>query len=95
MLLQKLSPINKNRVIQVLHDWQNVGQQKGRFRDARLGKQVDPPLQATVEEVAIHMCQYDCGELEDPLHYVRCKNETASKIRDKLRKKVMRKLNHL
>ena len=35
-LLRRANPIKKNRLIQVMHDWQNVGRQKGKFRDAKI-----------------------------------------------------------
>ena len=95
MMLKKSSAIKKNRIIQVLHDWQNVGKQKGKFRNARLAKMADPPLQATVEEETIHLCPFECGETEDPLHYVRCQNKGAMESREKWRKQALGKLKKL
>ena len=94
-LLKKAHPIKKNRIVQVLHDWQNVGSQKGRFRDARLGSKVEPPLQPTVEEESTHKCPMECGETEDNLHYVKCQATSAIKARDKMRKNLLGRLRKL
>ena len=49
-LLRQAYPIKKNQLIQVMHDWQNVGRQKGKFRDARLMKISESTAQATIKE---------------------------------------------
>ena len=94
-LLRKASPIKKNRLIQVLHDWQNVGRQKGKFRDSRLGKMVEPPLQATMEEETIHLCPMGCGLQEDHLHHVRCSVPSMINKRKKLCKNAISRLTRL
>ena len=80
-MLKKVPPIKKNRIIQVLHDWQNVGKQKGKFRDSRIEKKVDPPLQPAAEETSTHKCPFGCGEVEDHLHYVKCQAPAAKEGR--------------
>ena len=94
-LLRRANPIKKNRHIQTMHDWKNVGHQKGLIRDARLNKQVDPPIQATVEETTIHMCPLGCGEMEDQFHFVKCQAPTAIVEREKFRKSVLDRLKRL
>ena len=94
-LIRKSNPIRKNRHIQVLHDWQNVGRQKGKLRDARLSKQVEPELQATVEEISIHLCPNGCGDVEGHLHYVKCQEASAIEAREKLRHSALARLKRL
>ena len=94
-LIRKANPIKKNRHIQVLHDWQNVGRQKGKLRDARLSKKVEPELQATVEEVSIHLCPNGCGEAEGHLHYVKCQRASAMEERERLRNTALARLKRL
>ena len=94
-MLKKATPIRRNRHSQVLHDWQNVGRQKGKIRDGRLAKNVEPELQATVEEQSIHLCPNDCGKTEDHLHYVKCQSKKPKEEREKLRKNVLMRLKRL
>ena len=94
-LIRKATPTKKNRIIQVLHDWQNVGKQKGKFRDSRLGKIVEPPLQPTVEEISAHKCPLGCGATEDHLHYVKCQAPKALHEREQLRKTMLGRLKKL
>lgn len=94
-LLRHASPIQKNRHIQTLHNWQNVGSQKGKIRDSRLGRDVQPPLQPTEEEKEIHLCPNGCGETEESMHYIRCQEKEMMKKRDLYRERAMNKLKKL
>ena len=94
-LLRRADPIKKNRIIQVMHDWQNIGRQKGKFRDARLLKKAEHPLQPTIEEKTIHLCPNGCGEVEDHLHYVKCADKAMVIERTKLRLDAIKRLKRL
>ena len=94
-LLKKSAPIKRKRIIQILHDWQNVGRQKGKIRDSRLQKNVDPPLQATTEEEVIHKCPMGCGKEEDHLHYVHCSSPLMVKKRAICRNHAISRLTRL
>ena len=94
-LLKKAPPTQKNRLVQILHDWQNVGKQKGKLRDSRLSKKADPPLQATTEEESIHKCPMGCGEEEGPLHYVCCTSPGVILKREQLWKNTITRLQRL
>ena len=94
-LIKRAGPIQKNRIIQVLHNWQNVGHQKGKFRDARLGREIDPPLQPTEDEKTIHLCPNGCGMTEKSMHYVHCQEDSSKNKRNELRKAAIRKMANL
>ena len=91
-LLRKTTPLQKNRLMQMMHNWQNVGAQKGKMRDSRLGKNLIPPPQLTMEETDIHLCPNGCGENEENMHYVRCQDDKFKKQRDSLRREMIVKL---
>ena len=91
-VLKKAGPIKKNKLIQVLHNWQNVGRQK-KFRDAKLDKDVTPAPMPTEEEKTIYMCPNGCGETEGNLHYVHYQDKTVIKKRGEVRERFNKKLH--
>ena len=48
--------IKRAKLIKLLHNWQNTGRQKGRFRDSRLKLDSEEPLAPTEEERHCHEC---------------------------------------
>ena len=94
-LLRRANPIKKNRLIQVMHDWQNVGRQKGKFRDSKIKSTERQQDNITTEEKTIHLCPVGCGEVEDHLHYVKCKAEPMIAARQKSRLNVLTRLKRL
>ena len=79
----------------MLHNWQNVGRQKGKFRDAKLDKDVIPAPMPTEEEKTIHLCPNGCGETEGNLHYVHCQEKSAIKKRGEARARFGNKLKKI
>ena len=94
-LLKSAGPNRRTRLVQLLHNWQNVGAQKGRFRDSRLRLDSDNPLNPTEEEVDCHKCQEGCDEVESNLHYLECPTTHSRERRLVGIKKVIQRLKKL
>ena len=74
--IRNAHPLKRIKLVQLLHNWQNTGQQKGKFRDARLGQATETPNMETEEEKICHLvCPEECGEHEEELHYLECPTE--------------------
>ena len=56
---------------------------------------MQPPLQATAEEESIHQCPFGCGQVEDHLHYVKCPRPERILEREKIRGKLVTRLQRL
>ena len=80
-MMMSATPLRRTRLVQLLNDWQNTGDQKGKFRDARLRLDSDDSKVATAEEEHCHLCPEDCKETEKPLHYLECPSPHAKKRR--------------
>ena len=87
--------IKRAKLIKLLHNWQNTGRQKGRFRDSRLKLDSEVPLAPTEEEKHCHECPEGCNEEETDLHYLNCPAPHAMKRRRECIKKVLRRLKIL
>ena len=94
MLKNASSPV-KAQLIKLLHNWQNTGRQKGKFRDSRLKLDSDEPLIPTEEEIHCHECPDGCNEEETDLHYLDCQAPHAKIRRKKCIQKVLRRLKNL
>ena len=94
-MLKSAGPNRRTRLVQLLHNWQNVGAQKGRFRDSRLRLDSDNPLNPTEEEVDCHKCQEGCDEVESNLHYLECPTTHSRERRLVGIKKVIQRLKKL
>ena len=93
-LLRKSTPLQKNKHMQTMHNWQNVGAQKGKIRDSRLKLESDLPLQPTEEEKDIHLCPNGCGVREDNMHYLRCQDSKMKLSRELARKRMLGKIKN-
>ena len=82
-------------LIKLLHNWQNTGRQKGKFRDARIKINSDDPLTPTEEETHCHKCPDGCNEEETDLHYLNCVALHAKRRRKVCIEKVLRRLKSL
>jgi hypothetical protein len=79
--LKSLSPILRCNAIQMLHDWQNTGYQKGQFYDSSQGDSG-----ATIGSAArtrLTECPMGCGQPELPFHFMTCKCDKMSEARRK------------
>ena len=94
-MLSSVGPNRRIRLIQLIHNWQNVGSQKGRFRDARLRLDSDNPMTPTEEEVHCHKCPEGCDEAESNLHYLECPATHTRKRRTLGIKRVLTRLKKL
>ena len=92
VMLRQARPIRRIKIVKLMHNWQNVGRQKGKIRDAKLKLETDNPLQPTKEEIDCHLCPGECGEEEGHLHYLSCQEKTAKTARRVLIRKVLTKL---
>ena len=80
-MMKSAGPNRRTRLVQLLHNWQNVGAQKGKFRDARLKLDSDNPLTPTEEEINCHKCPEGCDEAEKNLHYLECPKQHSRQRR--------------
>ena len=94
-MLRKATPLQQNRHIQTLHNWQNVGKQKGKMRDARLSIDTLPLMEPTEEEKVIHLCPLGCGETEENMYYIRCQEKETKINRTKARGRAITRLQKL
>ena len=82
--LKKAGILKRIKLLQLMHDWQNVGSQKRKFHEARdstTNSTLPPTTQTQRDE---EKCPAQCGELEGNLHYMKCKAETMRTERTKL-----------
>ena len=91
-MLRTANPMRRTRLIQMLHNWQNIGKQKGIFRDARIKQDKESTNEPTEEEKSCHLCPEGCGEEEKELHYLHCPDALSIKSRRTLIRKVLRRL---
>ena len=89
LLLKAKRPIENNRLIQLIHNWQNTGYQKGQFRDSKLDQDAYEP---TTAEKNDHLCPSGCGLSEGSLHYMTCEADTMVSHREKARGKALQKM---
>ena len=94
-MLRSAGSIKRTQLIKLLHNWQNTGTQKKRFRDSRLKLDSDSPLMPTVEEERCHECPDGCNEEESDLHYLCCPAPHAIARRRECIKKVLRRLKNI
>ena len=85
----------RTRLVQLMHNWQNVGSQKRKFRDARLKLNSDNPLNPTEEEVNCHKCPDGCEEEEISLHYLECPMPHAKQRRKRGIKNALHRMKNL
>jgi hypothetical protein len=94
-MLRKANPMRRITLIKMMHNWQNIGVQKGKIRDSRLRMQTDEPLTPTEEEKDCHLCQDGCGEVEGNLHYISCQAPNPLESRKKSIQSAIKKLKSL
>ena len=94
-MLKSSDPIRRVKIVKLMHNWQNTGQQKGRIRDARIKIDTETPEKPTAEEENCHLCPDGCGEVERELHYLHCGTERAKSARKGLIKKTLQSLRKL
>ena len=71
-------------MLQLMHDWQNVGAQKKKFNDARDNtKRSNKPAITQIQRDE-EQCPAQCGEIETSLHYMRCTADRMKKERSRL-----------
>jgi hypothetical protein len=70
MALKRKKPIQRMKAVQLIHDWQNVGIQKGLFESSRKGGS----SLSSKEYKKLITCPMNCGEKENRMHYLRCNN---------------------
>ena len=86
--LKTYGPITCNHIMQLMHNWQNVGWQQAQFREAS-GAQPGTTME---EEV---LCPMGCKEVEVPLHYLYCQEDIMIKERYVHRKEGMKIMQSL
>ena len=88
-LLKSKRPIMQNRLIQLIHNWQHTGYQKGQFRDS---KNEDDTYEHREEDRNAHLCPSGCGITEKAMHYMVCTAKVMEDFREKSRKKALSQL---
>ena len=88
-LEQHLSSLTLNwrfSLLQLIHNWQNTGQQKELFERGKGKPILNQKLQSLKEDeiVKLLLCPFHCGEREVHLHYIECKSAKATKKRNDL-----------
>jgi hypothetical protein len=94
-MLRKSPPTKRIKRIKMMHNWQNVGRQKGHIRDARIRLGTDRESIPTVEEKSCHLCPEGCGEEEKEMHYIHCGTKSSKTARAALILKVLQRLKAL
>ena len=94
-MLRSVRPQKKAQLIKLMHNWQNTGRQKGKFRDARIKLHSNEPLTPTEEERYCHFCPDGCKQEETDLHYLNCPAPHAMERRRICIQKVLRRLKNL
>ena len=95
LMLNSANSTKKSQLIKLIHNWQNTGQQKGKFRDARLKLDSDNPLNPTEDEIHCHMCPDGCNTEETDMHYLNCPAEHTIKRRRVHIRRVLQRLKNL
>jgi len=82
--LKKIGTLKRLKILQLMHDWQNIGEQKRKFNMARdnTAKSTLPPITQTQQDE--EKCQANCGEKEDTLHYMQCTENRMRQERNQL-----------
>ena len=94
-MMKSAPPLRRTKLIQLLHNWQNTGRQKGIFRDSRIKIGTEVPLEPTTEETHCHKCPDGCEEEESDLHFLECPTIHARRRRKTSIKTVLRRLKCL
>ena len=71
-MTKSTGPNRRTRLVELLHNRQNVGSQKGKFRDERLKLDSENPMTPMEGETNCHKCPEGCEEEESNLHYFEC-----------------------
>ena len=82
----------ENPATKMLHNWQNIGQQKGRMRDSMLKTDTENQIEPTFEDMNCHICPSGCNEEERELHYLHCPEATVLNVREDLIRNVLKKI---
>ena len=64
--MNSLPQSKRIKVAKYIHDWQNVGSQKLKFQQSTKSEE-------TQENETIDQCPFECGQSENPQHYLRCR----------------------
>ena len=89
-LMKQANPIKRIQLLKMLHNWQNIGQQKGRMRDSKLKMDTENPTELTFEVVNCHLCPSGCDEEDRELHYLHCPKATVINVREDLIRTVLK-----
>lgn len=82
--LQKQTEHKRNKLVQMMHNWQNTGAQKIQFLPKVDG--------VTVGDMTIGECPVGCGQTEHAMHYVHCPEVTMRQCREAENRRVSKQL---
>ena len=86
--LKSKKPEQQLSLLQLIHNWQNTGEQKEKFLHSKLQQQqitTEDEIQMAKEELKhAAQCPMKCGERETHLHFMTCKNEQAHRYKKQL-----------
>ena len=82
--LKKIGILKRLKMLQLMHNWQNVGAQKKKFNDARANTTKSTTPHITRLQRDEEKCPAQCGELETPLHFMTCKADKMKSERSQL-----------
>ena len=91
-MMKATNPTRRTKIVQLMNNWQNTGDQKGKMRDARLKTLSEEPIEPDEEDRVCHMCPAGCREVEKSMHYLHCPVEKLIRARKELAIKVIRQL---
>jgi hypothetical protein len=94
-MLKKSTPTKRIQRIKMMHNWQNIGWQKGQIRNARMRLDTDRERAPTVEEKSCHLCPEGCSEEENKMHYLHCGTARTRTARARMIAKVLQRLRAL
>ncbi len=79
--LNQLSPITQCNAVQMIHNWQNMGYQKGQFFDSTANETNN--VHAPTTRHCLTTCPMGCGYIKNPFHFMICTSKLMCEARQK------------
>jgi hypothetical protein len=79
--MKKQTPISRCNIVQMIHDWQNMGSQKQKFYYS--GHSTHNMMQSTIETgKQLVKCPLGCTQKESPFHFMKCTSDVMTDTRE-------------
>jgi hypothetical protein len=81
--LKRRHPIERCKIVQTMHDWQNTGSQKEQFLQSQESNCIHAQdAEGTASYARVAECPFHCGYDESPFHYMQCNSKILSDARE-------------